>query len=745
MSLVEKFPVRSTSNQQESMTVDGQKSIGSSMTSIGAKYDSDGNRYFVTEVPEPDMNHGPNDLLAENVTWLLQEEVQRQDGIVRSGPEIDINLVPQNLPPEQPICLPLEVVQRQPQNSLAEQPICLPLEVTQRRPQNVPADQSTCLPREVVQGQSGKEACDETGKKNRSQNGKAASKETKKTTPRGKNKIVKDIVLRKRNWESLGKIYSRPRSKDQMDSVDWEAVRQAETSEVARIIEARGQQTIIAGRIKEFLDRVVDMHKSIDLEWLRYAPPDDVKDYLLEFMGLGLKSVECIRLLSLQQVAFPVDINVARIAVRLGWVPLKPLPGSLQFHLIEEFPILDNIQKYLWPRLCVLDHRTLYELHYHMITFGKVFCTKRNPKCHACPMKAECKHYASAQASAANLSLPGPSGKSEDKSIVTCKPSGNSSSLGNNRVITNPMSVTLLDGNKSTESGPNVHTCEPIVEEPKSPQQEDLEDFSWDECIEDEDEEIPTIKLNREEFNPNGQKTSYTKFISQALVSVGTTPLSAPKMKHMTSLRTEHQVYELPDSHELLVGLERRERDDSVPYLLAIWQPGETPNSSQQPEKLCNSQGSQLCDQKTCFACQGIQEQQAGTVRGTILIPCRTAMKGNFPLNGTYFQVNEVFADHKSSHDPIVVNRELLWNLPKRTLYVGTSTSSIFRGLSLHEIHQNFWSGFICVRAFERGTGAPKPLVKRFHCSPSKMEKKGRKKTGSVRDDAKAITLKGAS
>lgn len=29
-------------------------------------------------------------------------------------------------------------------------------------------------------------------------------------------------------------------------------------------------------------------------------------------------------------------------------------------------------------------------------------------------------------------------------------------------------------------------------------------------------------------------------------------------------------------------------------------------------------------------------------VRGTILIPCRIAMKGSFPLNDTYFQVNEV-------------------------------------------------------------------------------------------------------
>jgi hypothetical protein len=97
-----------------------------------------------------------------------------------------------------------------------------------------------------VKRQSG----NETEKKNRSPNRKTASKETKKTIPRGKNKIVKDVVLRRRNWESLGKIYSRPRSKDQMDSVDWEAVRQAETSKVASIIEGRGQQTIIAGRIK---------------------------------------------------------------------------------------------------------------------------------------------------------------------------------------------------------------------------------------------------------------------------------------------------------------------------------------------------------------------------------------------------------------------------------------------------------------------------------------------------------------
>lgn len=31
-----------------------------------------------------------------------------------------------------------------------------------------------------------------------------------------------------------------------------------------------------------------------------------------------------------------------------------------------------------------------------------------------------------------------------------------------------------------------------------------------------------------------------------------------------------------------------------------------------------------------------------------ILAPCRVAMKGKFPLHGTYFQTNEVFLDHTS-------------------------------------------------------------------------------------------------
>ncbi|CAN4121427.1 unnamed protein product [Withania somnifera] len=484
----------------------------------------------------------------------------------------------------------------------------------------------------------------------------------------------------------------------------------------------------------DFLNRIFREHGSIDLEWLRDVPPDKAKEYLLSIRGLGLKSVECVRLLTLHNLAFPVDTNVGRIAVRLGWVPLQPLPESLQLHLLELYPVLESIQKYLWPRLCKLDQRTLYELHYHMITFGKVFCTKNKPNCNACPLRGECRHFASAFASA-RLALPAP----EEKSIVSAtenKAAGqNPFQNFNQQLLPLPQANQIpLEHPKLISSAPIIEapaTPEPIVEEPATPEPEkeapeiDIEDVYFE-----DPNEIPTIKLNMAQFTQNVKNFVQNNMelqqveMSKALVAL--TPEAAsiptPKLKHISRLRTEHQVYELPDSHPLLEGFDERELDDPSSYLLAIWTPGETSDSIQPPGRRCNSQDTgRLCDDETCFACNSMREAHAQTVRGTILIPCRTAMRGSFPLNGTYFQVNEVFADHDSSLKPIDVPRNWLWNLPRRTVYFGTSIPTIFKGLNTESIQHCFWRGFVCVRGFDKTTRAPRPLMARLHFPVSKL------------------------
>ncbi|TYJ39752.1 hypothetical protein E1A91_A04G091000v1 [Gossypium mustelinum] len=546
------------------------------------------------------------------------------------------------------------------------------------------------------------------------------------------------------DWDSLRKqteVNGRKREKTEktMDSLDWEAVRCAEVHEIAETIKERGMNNVLAQRIKDFLNRLVRDHGSIDLEWLRDVPPDKAKEYLLSIRGLGLKSVECVRLLTLHHLAFPVDTNVGRIAVRLGWVPLQPLPESLQLHLLELYPILESIQKYLWPRLCKLDQRTLYELHYQMITFGKVFCTKGKPNCNACPMRGECRHFASAFASA-RLALPGP----EEKSIVSATENGTSDR--NPAVIIDQLALPLpqpnelsdrnyqSEANQQLQAASTINKCDPIIEEPASPEPEctqvaenDIEDM-----FSEDPDEIPTIKLNMEEFTQTLQNYMQNNMelqegdMSKALVALTAEAASipTPRLKNVNRLRTEHQVYELPDSHPLLNELDKREPDDPCKYLLAIWTPGETANSIQQPERRCNSQEhGKLCDDETCFSCNSIREAESQIVRGTLLIPCRTAMRGSFPLNGTYFQVNEVFADHDSSLNPIAVPREWLWNLPRRMVYFGTSIPSIFKGLTTEGIQHCFWRGYVCVRGFDQKSRAPRPLMARLHFPASRLAK----------------------
>lgn len=197
-----------------------------------------------------------------------------------------------------------------------------------------------------------------------------------------------------------------------------------------------------------------------------------------------------------------------------------------------------------------------------------------------------------------------------------------------------------------------------------------------------------------------------------------------PPLKEAGRLRSVHYVYELPDDSPLLRSLPRRLPDDPCPFLLAVWGPGEAPPThpavDPQGEDLrreapAAAEGPSLRGPKDAPPLAARDYSQS--VPGTLLIPCRTAMRGSFPLNGTYFQVNEVFADHTTSSNPLHVPREHLWNLRRRFVLFGTSVPSVFRGLSAEEIRAIFWKGYICIRGFDPESRYPKPLAKRLHCA----------------------------
>ncbi|GAB2230240.1 hypothetical protein Drorol1_Dr00014498 [Drosera rotundifolia] len=101
---------------------------------------------------------------------------------------------------------------------------------------------------------------------------KAAKQMKAKAVKGGKTSFDWDTL--RRQAEMNGK---RERTSNNMDSVDYEAVRNANVEEIAQTIKIRGMNNRIAERIQEFLNRIDKNHGSIDLEWLRDIAPDKTK------------------------------------------------------------------------------------------------------------------------------------------------------------------------------------------------------------------------------------------------------------------------------------------------------------------------------------------------------------------------------------------------------------------------------------------------------------------------------------
>ncbi|CAN4115195.1 unnamed protein product [Withania somnifera] len=555
-------------------------------------------------------------------------------------------------------------------------------------------------------------------------------------------------------WENARKsssfVNSKERSDSTLDAIDWHAVHAATEDKISKAIMQRGMDKKLALRIKNFINRLILEQGNVDLEWLREVRPEKAKEYLLSIYGLGMKSVECIRLLNLQHQAFPVDTNVGRVLVRLGWIPIQPLPRGQEMHLLKMYPDVKDVHKYLWPRLCTLNYLTLYEFHHQMITFGKVFCTKSSPNCNACPMKAECRHFASAFTSERVL-LTGPGEKCSTNIDTALAPVDIACYVDSSQ---EKLFSSFGEASSSQHSMGGHHNELITYPALECFGETDIEDC----CASD----IPTLTFDCKAFMEN-----LLSYIDESDLSTNDTDLSKalviasqkeplPKLKNIRRLRTEHQVYELPDSHPLLEGLEKREPEDPCPYLLAIRIPGNA--ASEEPTKgkcqCCNSDGT-LNKVEKCESCHCNEMQNkvaalnigAGnniqTVCGTLLIPCRTANRGRFPLNGTYFQVNEVFADEESTQQPIEVPREWIWNLPRKTLYCGTSIRVIFRGMSTREVQNCFWRGYVCLRGFNRRTRIPGPLPIDLHHPISKPGKE--KKVYRRLKKMKSITPRGLS
>lgn len=166
----------------------------------------------------------------------------------------------------------------------------------------------------------------------------------------------------------------------------------------------------------------------------------------------------------------------------------------------------------------------------------------------------------------ARLALPGPEEKSIVSSSVSVEAEINptvavtpmslpppvSIAEINPTIAVTPMSLPPPENNSLQKASTETNKCEPIIEEPATPEQEftelsqsDIEDFPYE-----DPDEIPTITLNVKELNSTvkyyveGNRELREWDTSKALVCLNPDAayIPGPEQKFATRLRTEHQV-----------------------------------------------------------------------------------------------------------------------------------------------------------------------------------------------------------
>jgi endonuclease III len=107
--------------------------------------------------------------------------------------------------------------------------------------------------------------------------------------------------------------------------------------------------------------------------YLRSLDEDSAFAFLVSLPGVGPKSAFCIMMYSLDMDVFPVDVNVIRIAGRLGAIPKG----------------LDHTKSQKALARIAPEGRSK-ELHIGLVVHGREVCMPRTPKCGECSLVDLC-------------------------------------------------------------------------------------------------------------------------------------------------------------------------------------------------------------------------------------------------------------------------------------------------------------------------------------------------------------------
>nr|WP_221276939.1 endonuclease III [Deinobacterium chartae] len=157
----------------------------------------------------------------------------------------------------------------------------------------------------------------------------------------------------------------------------WQdALEAGERAVAAALREAGGGLSAVKARyIVSALRRIAADRGELSLDFLRDLPDPEVRAYLENLPGVGMKTASCVMMFDLGRTAMPVDTHIHRIARRLELVPAAASAVHTERWFAEHLEA---------------GWQARYVFHVSAIRHGRQTCRAPRPRCGDCALFELC-------------------------------------------------------------------------------------------------------------------------------------------------------------------------------------------------------------------------------------------------------------------------------------------------------------------------------------------------------------------
>jgi endonuclease-3 len=154
---------------------------------------------------------------------------------------------------------------------------------------------------------------------------------------------------------------------------DWDDVMNAPIAKIRDAIRVCGLTNQKSASIKKMLKQMKVKYGKLSLDFIKRMKDTEIYDELLQYEGVGIKTISCVLAFGLGRDVFPVDTHVHRLSNRLGIAKSKTPDKT--FEQLKD--LIPEGKKFL--------------LHTMLIRYGRKVCRSQNPLCGRCRLFDICE------------------------------------------------------------------------------------------------------------------------------------------------------------------------------------------------------------------------------------------------------------------------------------------------------------------------------------------------------------------